>query len=259
MGAKGSRNATEDVVPMSAAEAAMVKSVANHFSDADVAGGGSKKWLSVGNSSFYLNSQEAEAVVESLANSPRTFCHTEESVADSVAGSIAALAEVESSESGSGTNSKATSFAESTLQATTDIGDADWRHGAKLADHTLAWGGSEWKAHRWVLGGQCRYFEGIEADRTDLSQLLPTIFKDSLPTALDFIYGNGLGELDPRELPALFKIADVLQCDTLKKFVLDEVYRMTGSPESNTAVTEAPSMLWEPLKCCFEFLKAFDW
>lgn len=132
MGAKGSRNATEDEVPMSAAEAAMAKSVAKHFVDADVAEGGSKKRLSVG-SNFSLDPEEAEAVAGSFTDVPKSFSH-EGKVAEAVADSIALLeaaAEVESSESGSRANSKAASFAKSTPektavpQATSDIGDAD--------------------------------------------------------------------------------------------------------------------------------------
>jgi hypothetical protein len=111
---------------MSAAEAAMVKSVAKHFVDADVAEGGSKKRLSVG-SNFSLDPDEAEAVAESFTNVPKSFSH-EGKVAEAVADSIALLeaaAEVESSDSGSRANSKAASFAKSTPEKTADIGDAD--------------------------------------------------------------------------------------------------------------------------------------
>lgn len=147
MGAKGSVDANEDEVPMSAAEAAMVKSVAKHFVDPDAAEAGSKKRLSrlsLG-SNFSLDSEEAEAVALSFTRQQKRLSFTlEGKAADAVAESIAvqeeAAAEVESSGAGSSANSNAASFAKTASfakstpeksevpQPTTDVRDAEYRH-----------------------------------------------------------------------------------------------------------------------------------
>jgi len=140
------------------------------------------------------------------------------------------------------------------LRAVEDGDRITWRDGAPFADWSLAWGelsdpetlASAFKVHRVVLVGGNRpahYFggavrEGFDAHGTDLSKLLPDVCRSALPTALDFIYGCTLGQQTTQELPALFKIADVLQCPTLRNFVLDEVDRMIGSPESDAAIAE---------------------
>jgi len=142
------------------------------------------------------------------------------------------------------------------LRAIEDGERITWRDGAPFADWTLAWGDlddektleSAYRVHRVVLVGGHRpahYFggavrEGFEARGTDLSKLLPDSCRIPLDRALDFIYGSSLGELAPVEVPPLFKIADVLQCPTLRNFVLDEVDRMIGtaSSETDTAVAE---------------------
>jgi len=105
-----------------------------------------------------------------------------------------------------------------------------------------------YRVHRVMLVGGPRpahYFsgavrEGFEASGTDMSKLLPELCQPSLERALDFIYGTSLGKLVPSEVPPLFKIADVLQCPTLRNFVLDEVDRMIGtaSSEADVAVAE---------------------
>lgn len=142
------------------------------------------------------------------------------------------------------------------LRAIEDGDRITWRNGAPFADWTLQWGDlsdadaseSAYKVHRVVLVGGSRpahYFsytvrEGFDARGTDLSKLLPESCRPSLERTLDFIYGDSLGPLTPVEVPPLFKIADVLQCPTLRNYVLDEVNRMIGtaSSEADFAVAE---------------------
>lgn len=126
------------------------------------------------------------------------------------------------------------------LQTAEDIQRITWRDGALFHDWILAWGDPEeasttdsaYRVHRVVLvGGQrpAHYFAGavrFGVGGTDLSKLLPDACRPAFEKALDFMYGEPLTDITSGEATLLFKIADVLQCPSLRNYVLDEVSRM---------------------------------
>jgi len=144
------------------------------------------------------------------------------------------------------------------LRAVEDGQRITWRGGAPFSDWVLAWGdpseasGNDsadvYRVHRVVLIGGPRpahFFagavhEGFDARGTDLAKLIPETCRPVFEKALDFMYGAEIGRLEPAEVPLLYKVADVLQCPTLRNRVLGEVEDMIGStsPEADAAVAE---------------------
>lgn len=140
------------------------------------------------------------------------------------------------------------------LRASEDGDRISWREGAPFADWVLFWGNANeavdvtYHVHRVILVGGPRpahFFagavrEGFEAHGTDLAKLLPDVCRPVFEKALDFMYGLELGELAPTDAPLLYKVADVLQCPTLRNSVVDEVERVIGttSAEADAAAAE---------------------
>lgn len=97
----------------------------------------------------------------------------------------------------------------------------DWESG-KYSDWKCILGNTTFHLHRNVLANTSRgsrffaaAFNGeYQASSTDVTQLLPGPCHKHFVAALGFMYGHDLA-LDTDNLPEMFKIADVLQIDSL--------------------------------------------
>lgn len=110
-----------------------------------------------------------------------------------------------------------------------------WRN-PEFADWKLTWrSGSpseqeSWDVHRCIISGGERpalFFVGAarngayESRSTELSTLLPAACKSHVPSFLDFVYVGSAGEMQPKDVMPLLKIADVLQCPKLYNLLID--------------------------------------
>lgn len=128
------------------------------------------------------------------------------------------------------------------LKVDEDSKPLSWRN-PRFADWKLSWqsGSSEaksWDVHRAVLvaGARPAHFfagatreGGYDSHATDLSVLLPEACKDHVERALDFIYGQPLGECAAQDVMPLFKIADALQCPSLQNSLVDLIEKKSDN------------------------------
>lgn len=148
------------------------------------------------------------------------------------------------------------------LRVSEDQERINWRN-PRFSDWKLTWkddSASEsrtWDVHCNILVGGARaaqFFAGAsregayESKNTELSKLLPLACRDHVDRALDFIYGDPLGEVVPESVMALMKIADVFQCPKLQNAllgVIEQFYDQQGFVEvllKDACILDLPSL-----------------
>mmetsp|Transcript_95903 Transcript_95903/g.309309 ORF Transcript_95903/g.309309 Transcript_95903/m.309309 type:complete len:281 (+) Transcript_95903:71-913(+) len=119
-----------------------------------------------------------------------------------------------------------------------------WRGEVRFADWMLTWGDdaqTQIHVHRIILARSCRFFlgptnEAFQGTSTDLGKLLPDTCRPLLGIWLDWIYegAEAVGTLKDGDLPLLYRMADVLQCPSLKNHMLDLIEKRAGIRDWST-------------------------